>query len=265
MSFGDEKFLLDPLPFLEDWPDVDMDDAEFLGTKKRQLIARCRDLIHITPDPDAPVLFAERVGFLHRMVVDFLHAVDTREKLQRLAADDFDPKRTLLKANLGQTRSLMHLYRLTYMMPYLQRWILGVLKYAQEIEISSRIAEAEVLDELEMIINKAFAKWDFSHAMHCLFGMAEIESFLELVFRCDLALYAGRKLPKHTASELDKMVPRWKERLEIRQTSDFELRKNEAADSWRGQNGNFVQRGTACWERRTYLEAWQCGRSVAII
>ncbi|KAI3327824.1 hypothetical protein HD806DRAFT_335790 [Xylariaceae sp. AK1471] len=237
MDFGDEHFSTEPLPFLREWPNVDPTEAEALSTKKRQLIAQCRDLIYITPDPDAPVLFAERVGFLHRTVVDFLHTADVEEKLLRLAGDGFNPTNILLRACLGQARSLMHLHRLTYIMAYLRQWILGTLYYAHEIEVSSGNAEVDALDELESIIKKAFSRWDFSHAMECIFNMPEIASFLELACRCDLASYVSHKVTNCTSPELDTVAPGWREPLKIKYESNFEICAREitkdAENEWR--------------------------------
>lgn len=154
MDLGDESLPIEPLPFLREWPLADPIEAEALSMKKRQLIAQCKDLISITPEPGAPILFSERVGFLHRTVVDFLDRPDAKESLLRLAGVDFKPTKILFKANLGQARSLMHLYSRTYIMPYLRQWILGSLYYAHEVEVSSGSAEVEGLDELEAIITR---------------------------------------------------------------------------------------------------------------
>ncbi|KAI8302922.1 hypothetical protein K4K61_007565 [Colletotrichum sp. SAR11_59] len=92
MDFGDKALSREPLPFLGYWPDVDK-NAELLQTmdrKKRQLIGQCKDLIFITPVPNAPDLFNERVGFLHRTVVDFIQTRDIRAQLED-AAEDFSP------------------------------------------------------------------------------------------------------------------------------------------------------------------------------
>ncbi|KAI0111200.1 hypothetical protein GGR51DRAFT_509331 [Nemania sp. FL0031] len=237
MDFGDESFSSKPLPFLRTWPDVDASEAEALSTKKRQLIAQCRDLIYISPDPGAPVLFAERVGFLHRTVVDFLHTANIEEKLLRLAGDDFNPTRILLGANLGQARSLMHLHRLTYIMPYLRQWILGTLYYAHEIEISSGAAEVDALDELDSVITREYRRWGFAHAMECIFNMPEIASFLELACKCDLALYVSHKHPQCTPRELSTLAPGWRELLKVVRDSNFELRErqvtNDMGSDWR--------------------------------
>ncbi|KAI0505754.1 hypothetical protein F5B22DRAFT_496145 [Xylaria bambusicola] len=237
LDFGDEPLSAEPLPFLRTWPYVNFDEAEAFGTKKRQLIARCKDLICITPDPDAPVLFAERVGFLHRTVVDFLQTSKIKQKLLGIAGGDFDPVRILLRANLGQARSLMHLHRYTYIKPYLKQWVLGTLYYAHQSETLSGNAEVDVLDELESIITKAFSRWDFSHAVDCVLDIAGITSFLELACKCDLAAYIGHKVPQCTKRELDTLAPKWKDLLEIRRDSDFEVGVRQLLcneeDDWR--------------------------------
>ncbi|KAF0328873.1 hypothetical protein GQ607_003898 [Colletotrichum asianum] len=61
-----------------------------MDRKKRQLIGQCKDLIFITPVPNAPDLFNERVGLLHRTVVDFIQTRDIRAQLED-AAEDFSP------------------------------------------------------------------------------------------------------------------------------------------------------------------------------
>ncbi|KAL6399725.1 high-affinity nicotinic acid transporter [Ilyonectria robusta] len=227
MDLGDGSYSREPLRFLKDWPDVDLDEAEVLGTKKRQLIAQCKDLIFITPEPGAGVLFSERVGFLHRTVIDFLHTVDVRSKLLQLAGPDFNPNKVLLETNLGQLSSLIHLHGRTFILPHLQQWILGSLYYAHVIEASSGIPETDALDELEAIIMKAFARWDFSHAMDCFFKKPDITSFLELSCQCDLASYVCKKHPQLTPSLLDTLAPGWRDPFEIQQQSNFEICKRE--------------------------------------
>lgn len=151
---------------------MDLDEAKVLGTKKRQLIAQCKDLIFITPDPGAGVLFSERVGFLHRTVVDYLHTTDVKSKLLRIPGADCSANKVLLETNLGQLRSLIHLHSRTYIRPHLQQWILGSLYYAHVLEVMTAHPETNALDELEVIIMKAFAKWGFSEAMNCFFRTA---------------------------------------------------------------------------------------------
>ncbi|KAK0670069.1 hypothetical protein QBC41DRAFT_390621 [Cercophora samala] len=214
--------------FLQNWPDVDLDEVKVLETKKRQLIAQCKDLISITPDPGAGVLFSERVGFLHRTVFDYLATPDVKAKLLHMARgggeDEFNADKVLLETNLGQLRSLMHLHSRTYILPHLRQWMLGVLHYAHRLEVmSGGVAETEALDELEVIITKAFAQWGFSDAMNCFFARPEIASFLELVCRCDLACYICEKQPGLTPARLDSLAPGWRGTFDIRHESNFEM------------------------------------------
>ncbi|KAF9878198.1 hypothetical protein CkaCkLH20_04236 [Colletotrichum karsti] len=50
---------------LERWPDIDPEAKEMLRVKRKQLVAQCRDLLHIATNPDEPELLGERVGPLH--------------------------------------------------------------------------------------------------------------------------------------------------------------------------------------------------------
>ncbi|KAM0252084.1 hypothetical protein ACHAQJ_007881 [Trichoderma viride] len=224
MDLDDSPPSKEPLPFLREWPNVDSKEVAVLGQKKRQLIARCKDLIHITSHPDAPVLFSEQVGFLHRTVFDFIRTAGVNNRLVDLAGrTNFTPVKVLFGASIGQTRSFIHLHRLTYIKPYLQQWIIGSLYYAYLMEVSDGTAEMEALDELEAIIMKQFELWDFSHAMEYLFDIPRMISFLELACRCDLALYVSQKYPHYKPRELDKIAPRWKKLLQLQQDEDFIL------------------------------------------
>jgi ABC-type iron transport system FetAB ATPase subunit len=214
--------------FLRDWPDVDLDVVEALGTKKRQLIAQCRDLIFITPDPGAGVLFSERVGFLHRTVVDYLHTPEVKAQMLKMAGGgEFNVNKVLLQTNLGQLRALIHLHARTHLRPHLRQWILGSLFYAHVLEVMSGDPETDALDELEAIIMKEFYRWGFDDAMSCFFERPDITSFLALACQCDLASYVCVKHPQLTPDQLDTLAPGWRRPFEIRQHSNFEICKRE--------------------------------------
>lgn len=233
LNFDDKAMAEEPSSFLHDWPDVDMDEFEILITKKRQLIAQCKDLIHISPEPDAPVLFAERVGFLHRTVVDYIQTEDITHKLVRLAGQGFEPRRVLLQANLGQLRSLLHLHRLTYIRPHLEQWILGCLYYAYMTEVTTGEAVEKDLDDLERMIGQHFSRWSFSHAMEVLFRDPGITRFLDLACMCDLALYVTSKVPDCTPAKLQSLAPRWQSLTRITQSSGFEIVSLDAGEEKR--------------------------------
>ncbi|KAK7704629.1 hypothetical protein SLS64_008393 [Diaporthe eres] len=223
LNFDDEPMAEEPSSFLHDWPDVDVDEAEILITRKRQLIAQCKDLIQISPEPGAPVLFSEKVGFLHRTVVDYIQTEEISPKLVHLAGQDFEPRMVLLQANLGQLRSLLHLHRLTYIRPHLEQWILGCLYYAYMTEVTTGEAVERELDELERMIAQHFSRWSFSHAMEVLVRDPGITRFLDLACMCDLALYVTSKVPDCTPAKLQSLAPRWQSLTRITQSSGFEI------------------------------------------
>ncbi|GFP53887.1 hypothetical protein TASIC1_0003026500 [Trichoderma asperellum] len=96
-----------------------------------------------------------------------------------------------------------------------------------DVEVRDDTAEIEALDELEDIITQQFKMWSFSHAMEYLFGIPQIESFLELACRCDLALYISQKHPDYNSSKLDEIAPRWKMLFRVRQQGTFVIDEKE--------------------------------------
>ncbi|KAH6845538.1 hypothetical protein B0I37DRAFT_380479 [Chaetomium sp. MPI-CAGE-AT-0009] len=209
--------------FLNYWLVTHPDEAKALETKKRQLIAQCKDLIFITADPGTGELFSQRVGFLHRTVGDYLQTTDVKPKLLQMAGADFNADKVLLKTNLGQLRSLIHLHHRTHIQPHVQQWILGSLYYAHALEVMSGDPATDALDELELIIMKVCGRWDFSTAMDCFFERPDTKSFLELVCQCDLASYVCKKHPQLTPRRLDALAPGWRRPFGISQNSGFEI------------------------------------------
>lgn len=187
----------------------------------------------MSPEPSAPVLFAEKVGFLHRIVVDYIQTEEVSQKLARLAGQDFEPRMALLQANLGQIRSLLHLHRLTYIRPHLEQWILGCLYYANMSEVTTGEAVEKQLDELERMIGQQFSRWSFSHAMEVLFRDPGITGFLDLACMCDLALYVTKKVPDCTPAKLQSLAPRWQGQTRVTQSSGFEIVSLDAGEEKR--------------------------------
>ncbi|KAL1871076.1 hypothetical protein Daus18300_004821 [Diaporthe australafricana] len=231
----------EPLQFLSDWPDVDSSQFESLIAKKRELVAQCKDMIHISQDPNAHVLFAERVGFLHRTIVDFIQTDNVFKSLETFSGPSFDPRRLLFHANLGQVRSLIHLHRLTYIRTHLSQWILGCLFYAFEIEVTAPNQYKSILiglDELEAMIMREFARWGLNNAMQTLLGNKEVASFLELTAMCDLKAYVLWRHPGYNlATILDEHAPKWRSpcRVQRGDVKEFEIcrQKDDELSSWR--------------------------------
>lgn len=237
-NFGNQSAAAqaEELGFLSQWPAVDSAPLEVLLTKKRQLIAQCKDMIHIAPDSNAPLLFGEKVSFLHRTIVDYIHTDLTSAYLRRLAGD-FDPRKLLFDAYLGQSRALMSQHRLTYVKPQLRQWTLAILFYASEIEVASSGPCEQVndgLDELEAIISDAFRIWDFSEGAFTILG-ERYTSLVHIAVRCDLASYVHHRLPHCTAATLDEVAPGWRRPcIEVVQSSDFTMYYNSTQNTpWR--------------------------------
>lgn len=139
LDIEDERSEVHPdiVASLGQWPDVDPVYLEALNTKKRQLVAQCKDIIHVNPDREAPLLFGEKVGFLHRTVFDFINTESIYQHLRNLAGPSFIPRKPLFRANLGQVKAMIHLHPRVYIKPHLHNWILGAVFLAYEMEVAS--------------------------------------------------------------------------------------------------------------------------------
>lgn len=229
------------LELLNNWPDVDSEQFESLISKKRQLVAQCKDMIHISSDPEAHILFGEKVGFLHRTIIDFIKTDNVFKGLETLSGASFDPRRLLFHANLGQTRSLIHLHRLTYIRIHLTQWILGCLFFAYQIEVTAPNQYGSIstgLDELETIIIRGFARWGFENAVQTLLDKEGIGSFLELAAMCDLKAYVQWRHPDcDLPTILDNLAPKWRSpcRVQRGEVKEFEICRQEDGklNSWR--------------------------------
>jgi hypothetical protein len=74
--------------------------------KRRQLNARCRDLVEVTEDKDEPFFFRYGVCFLHRTVMDFLRTTDMEMLMTTRSGLGFNPNLALCRAYLAQAKAL---------------------------------------------------------------------------------------------------------------------------------------------------------------
>ncbi|KAL1870896.1 hypothetical protein Daus18300_004985 [Diaporthe australafricana] len=240
LNFDDDAAQVEPdaVESLGKWPEIDPRYLEALETKKRQLVAQCKDIIHVNPgERGAPILFGQTVGFLHRTVFDFINTEETYRHLERLAGSSFIPKRPLFDANLGQVKAMIHLHARSYIKPHLNHWILGTLFYAYEMEVGSADSCAhdifEGLDELDQVISKQFATWDFQHAIKTLLGRDDFTSFIQLAAINDLASYVKYKCPHLTPDRLDVLAPGWRSPSRVEQLGTFEIIPQTPESHWR--------------------------------
>jgi hypothetical protein len=195
--------------------------------KKRQLHANCRDLLWVTSQgPTAEVVLRDRVGFLHRTVMDFLQTKHMDTLLSARAGEGFRPVASL---------SMMHLAMLkTHAQLTLPRveptnsLALGVIFYAHQSEKEDDIAEVPILEELESFSNALSLNWqNISGAYDC-------NSFLSYTVRAGLQLYISKKIQilssedPTVASEILRHALR--ARFAIEQDLDFKSRMETEVD-----------------------------------
>ncbi|KAI0387132.1 hypothetical protein F5Y04DRAFT_77451 [Hypomontagnella monticulosa] len=228
----EEGLPFDPESFLRDWPNINAEELDAVDTKKRQLIAQCKDLVQIIEYPNAPVLFNFKASFLHRTVIDFVKSPQIHEKLFEDAGLNFNPVVTLFELNTRQFQSLIHLISRVYLKPYLRNWYLASIYYARETEASLNISVAQQLNHttnrlLDYLEDRAGIRYSFGEAFHQLLDDQDSleedhpDSLLELCIFCGLRLYvssvADVESDKYNPTILDALNPI----LQIEQASDF--------------------------------------------
>ncbi|KAI0099416.1 hypothetical protein F4814DRAFT_113707 [Daldinia grandis] len=224
----EEGLPFDPESFLLEWPAVNEAELEVITTKKRQLIAQCKDLIQIVERPKDPIMFNFTAIFLHRTVIDFISQPRIHENLVEAAGAGFSPITTLFETNSRQFQSLIHLLPRVYLKPYLRNWYLASLYYAREIEVTLGISETQQLDQInESLISyldaRGMKEYSFSEALSKLFDgqnsfetIPSYESFFDLAVHCGLRLYVSDKKQR-----ADTLLLSLKPTLCIEQSSGF--------------------------------------------
>ncbi|KAN0092287.1 hypothetical protein V8E51_018134 [Hyaloscypha variabilis] len=188
------------------------DIESIMDTKKRQLNARCKDLVEVTTDPHDDPVFKYKAGFLHRTVVDFLRTKDMESLISTRSGPDFNPNLSLCKSYLAQVKLLPALCKSHHSI--LRNLVLGTLYYARELEILDNRVEAEILDELDKTVLATNGRWDMisprserekSHPVPPFY----FKNFLEVSVRCgfhhyiDLAVKDSRTSLRELATRED--------------------------------------------------------------
>ncbi|KAI0445096.1 hypothetical protein F4803DRAFT_509394 [Xylaria telfairii] len=145
----EEGLPFEPATFLKSWPLVNEEELDLITTKKRQLIAQCKDLIDIIELPEEPIMFNYIALFLHRTVIDFINQPRILSRLFEQAGSEFSPVVALFGVNSGQLGSMLHLMNRNFLRPYLCNWLLGSVYYAREAEVTHEISLMRELDVLD--------------------------------------------------------------------------------------------------------------------
>jgi hypothetical protein len=160
--------------------------------KKRQLHANCRDLLWVTPpDQNAEIIVRDRVGFLHRTVMDFLQTKHMDTLLSARAGEIFRPIASL---------SMMHLAMLKTHAQWASggqkvgqqlchSFVLGTIFYAHRSEEEDEVAEVLVLEELQLWSRRLSLEWQNISGAH------DCNSFLDYTVRAGLRLYISNRMP----------------------------------------------------------------------
>ncbi|KAH7160737.1 hypothetical protein EDB81DRAFT_923865 [Dactylonectria macrodidyma] len=181
---------------LGNWPYLDPTTAELLRVKKRQITAQCKDLLHITASPDLPAPLSEKLGPLHRTVVDFLKTDAIDKLLVQRAGPDFEPWTMLFNATTKQIKALVPMSRLVHISRVLPSWFSDAIRYAQRMELNNTHTEVESLNNLEKVLARysQSRKWTLEYCLSNVLGEADCRCLLDLAVKHDLTLYAKQKV-----------------------------------------------------------------------
>ncbi|KAE9570547.1 hypothetical protein CGMCC3_g13387 [Colletotrichum fructicola] len=222
------------------WPDIDPAAKEMLRIKKKQLVAQCRDLLHISTTSNEPQLLGERVGPLHRTVLDYLKTDEVNSLLLAKAGQAFEPYRALLVAHVLEIRTLARKAGLIHLKNHLCRWLDDVFDFAIGLEICTGQTDVETLDGFERFLNTLFEEYHYSsfeEGMEAFFRVTEnASSFITLTAYRGLRLYAQAK-----GFNLDDL---YEDAVEFEDGNDVDRVQSQVNEC----NGAFVRKSTF-WSR----------------
>ena len=171
---------------------------------QKRLVARTKGLLEVSKRPEKTGWLAERVGFLHRTVGDFLNKVDIKHQLIESAGVHFNPKVSLCHAFLAFIKlnavpaDFSNARTLESSVHYL-------LRYAYMLETETGAAQAEVIDELERFLCSTHpattdVKFNEKHRSlkvdRRLFPSVESNSVLQLCVQHGLHIYLKMRLER---------------------------------------------------------------------
>jgi hypothetical protein len=151
--------------------------------KRHQLIAQCRDLVHITSTlVGGPASFRHGVGFLHRTVADYLKTAGPEALLSERLGQHFDPRLSLCRSFLAQFKIILTgLDKRQGAHLLLQQLAAGIVHFAREMELVNRRSEKQIFDNLDAAVPKSL--WA------SITGVRDCNSLLQLATRCGMSLY----------------------------------------------------------------------------
>jgi hypothetical protein len=197
-----------------------------VDTRRRQLNARCRDLVEVTEDKDEPFFFKYGVCFLHRTVMDFLRTTDMETLMRSRSGPDFNPNLALCRAYLAQAKALPAVCESKNTI--LRNLILGTIYYARQIEILNGMEATAILDELHNTLVL------FAHENHIkreeVFSQDEFDSILGIAVRAGLQLYVRQKTKNYPEILQSLLLRGLQTSVSIYKDSTFEFYSTSTVD-----------------------------------
>lgn len=194
--------------------------------KRRQLNARCRDLVEVTEDKDQPFIFRYGVCFLHQTVMDFLRTTEMETLMTSRSGVGFSPNLALCRAYLAQAKTLPAVCETKNAV--LRNLVLGTIYYARQMELLDGVEATAILEELHntlgLFYRENYIQWSE------MFPMNEFQNILEIAVRAGLRLYVRHKIEKYPATLQCVLSSGLQTTITIRQDSIFEVLSTSEVD-----------------------------------
>ncbi|KAI1121239.1 hypothetical protein F5Y10DRAFT_105093 [Nemania abortiva] len=192
--------------------------------KKVQLIAQCKDILHLSTAEGEPYMIKERAGFLHRTVADFLQSNGINDLLDEMLPPNFDARVSLCRAFLaeikGQRPTTAYLpSQVTRVKDHVENLVLGVVFYAYASEVAGSRAHLALLEELESVV---FDDFVFLSTYPIKIGRERTKSLLDLSSRCGLNRFVLNRVGDSGVNQAGVLRNALEPRIMITHNASFE-------------------------------------------
>ncbi|KAL0264955.1 hypothetical protein SLS55_000909 [Diplodia seriata] len=175
------------------------DDKDLYERMRRRLHAHAKDLLEVDPLGDSDSCGTTHVGFLHRTVKEFLEGSSDVVAMLRERTPGFDPRISICKSFLAVIKTIPGDFASRRYLPL----VYSLLYYTREAEIHNRIAQIDVLEEVDRYVSQREKeshcnRTNSSRIVHSLIEEDDGEKcdFLGLAIRTRQRLYVEQKISK---------------------------------------------------------------------
>ncbi|KAK3377282.1 hypothetical protein B0T24DRAFT_666047 [Lasiosphaeria ovina] len=195
--------------------------------KQHQIVAQCKDLVHITENKDHEnTPWSHTAQFLHRTVADFFKTPIMDALLTKRTGQGFDARLSLCRASLAQMRVVRRYRNWEHRFDAVKPCLLTILQNAAETETAYGRPECEILPIMGALLSEPnpleamYRGWD--RALKVPEAPDEQQHYLVVLARMGLRCFVLEALREPDLSEsvrLDVLVAS----LRMPYTLDFEL------------------------------------------